>query len=621
MSTNPPANTCFEKDALKLILPATIWLISLFLLPCFCFAQNDYFQQEVNYSIEVTLDDVEHTLSGNISMEYTNNSPDALDFIYIHLWPNGYANKNTAYAQQTLLQGNANFHFAEAQDMGYIRELAFTENGTALTIADKKKDADYVKLMLSKPLAPGASTTIATSFKVKIPKTFSRLGHDGQAYQLTQWYPKPAVYDREGWHPMPYLESGEYYSEFGNFDVQITLPENYVVGATGVLQTASEYEFLDRRIAATNERIKSGFTEEPDFPASSLELKTIRYTAEQVHDFAWFADKRFYVQKGSTRLDNGHEVTTWALFTNLQADDWKYATKYLARSIEFYSENIGPYPYPQITAVENPLFAGGAMEYPMITVVAETNGVQNLDRLIAHEIGHNWFYGILATNERDYPWMDEGMNSFYENRYMQQFYEDEDADVIGPNTEKFLGGGYDIHYDELAYLYMARRRLDQPPHTSSIDLTATNYGVGAYMKPALIFNMLEAYLGKEKYDELMRRYFETWQFKHPQPADFRAIAESVSEVPLNWLFEGLLYSNEIMDYALIDVNINTGGQIKVQNRGDIHAPFPVSGLRDGEIVATKWYEGFAGSKDLDFPGRALRQNYDRRQSRYPRPIS
>jgi len=451
------------------------------------FSQSNYFQQEVNYKIDVTLDDKLHTLSGNIAMEYTNNSPDALEYIFIHLWPNGYSNKNTAYAKQTLSQGNDNFHFAEAKDLGSITELDFKVNGTSCTIEKDKVNRDIVKVLLSKPLQAGETTPITTPFEVKIPKTTSRMGRYETSYQLTQWYPKPAVYDQEGWHPMPYLESGEYYSEFGSFDVSITLPRNYVVGATGVLQTETEYEFLDQRIAMTDDFIKTGFPDTLNFPNSSLETKTIRYTAERVHDFAWFADKRFHVQKGTVLLDNGKAVTTWAMFTNSEAEYWKDGTKFLNRSVKFYSDNVGDYPYPQATAIEGPLFAGGAMEYPMITVVASVASAQELDRLITHEVGHNWFYGILATNERDYPWMDEGMNSFYESRYMNTFYEDGDADMISKGAEKFLGNGHAVHYDELAYLYLARRHLDQAPHTTSADLNQVNYGVGAYMNPALIF--------------------------------------------------------------------------------------------------------------------------------------
>ena len=563
-------------------------------------AQANYFQQEVNYKIAVSLDDKTHTLSGNVDIEYTNNSRDALPFIYFHLWANGYKNRETAFAKQTVNHGNPTFYFADKKDLGGFTDIQFLVNGQSLEWTNEKQTPDIVKVMLKTPLQSGQSIDISIPFTLDIPLTFSRLGHTEDAYQMTQWYPKPAVYDRDGWHPMPYLESGEYYSEFGDFEVEITLPRNYVVGATGVLQTESEYQFLEQKIKETNQFIQNGFPDTLGFPASSLEMKTIRYTAENVHDFAWFADKRFHVQSGAATLSNGKEVKTWAMFTNLEADLWKSAADYLARSVQFFSKAVGIYPYPQVTAVENPLFAGGAMEYPMITVVAEVGSGQALDRYITHEIGHNWFYGILATNERDFPWMDEGINSYYENRYMNQYYDDPDGDIISPSMENFLGGGAPIYYDELAYLYMARRNVDQAPQTTALDLTNVNYGVSAYVKPALAFKMLESYVGRDVFDRALQNYYEAWQFKHPQPDDFRRIINETIEKPLDWLFDGLLYSTDKMDYALKSVN-KDASKIKIENKGALSAPFPVSGMRDGQIIETKWYEGVEGEQELDFP--------------------
>ena len=219
-------------------------------------AQKAYFQQEVNYQIAVSLDDKKHVLSGNIEMEYHNNAPDALDFIYILLQPNAYKSKNSAFAKQELRNGSTRFYFAESSEMGNLSNLNFEIDGKKVEVEVDKTNPDVAKVKLSSPIPSGKSVKITTPFTYKIPFPFSRGGHAGQQYLMTQWYPRPAVYDAAGWHPQPYLDMGEFYQEFGSFDVSITLPENYVVGATGVLQTASEVEFLKEKATYTEGVLK-----------------------------------------------------------------------------------------------------------------------------------------------------------------------------------------------------------------------------------------------------------------------------------------------------------------------------------------------------------------------------
>ena len=213
-------------------------LLFLF-LPFGAFSQ--YFQQDVSYQIEVKLDDKNHILQGFESLIYKNNSPQTLAVIYMHVWPNAYKNKETALAQQLKRNEADKIAKADPKDLGYIDSLDFKVNGNKVSWEYDAQHIDIVLLHLASPLAPGQQIQITTPFKVKIPSgSLSRLGHIGQSYQITQWYPKPAVYDQNGWNAMPYLNQGEFYSEFGNFDVKITVPANYVIGATGELQTASE---------------------------------------------------------------------------------------------------------------------------------------------------------------------------------------------------------------------------------------------------------------------------------------------------------------------------------------------------------------------------------------------
>ncbi len=382
-----------------------------------------YFQQEVNYKISVTLNDTAHLLTGHIAIEYVNHSPDTLGEIWMHLWGNAFKNRQTAFCKQKLRDGSMRFYFAEEKDLGYYKNLDFMVNGQKTTWRFDSKNPDIAVIKLPQPLQPGGRITLATPFLLKIPASFSRLGHVETSYQMTQWYPKPAVYDNRGWHAMPYLDIGEYYAEFGSFDVTITLPENYVVGATGILQTPSEIDFLAKKEAESRGKLANGVDKAHDpFPASANTMKTIRYTAEKVHDFAWFADKRFFVLKDTARLASGRTVDCWAMFTASEADLWKKGAFYVRRAVEFYSEKVGEYPWPHATAVHSALSAGGGMEYPMITVIGNSGSPRDLDDVITHEVGHNWFYGILASNERDHPFLDEGINSYYEDRYMKEYY-------------------------------------------------------------------------------------------------------------------------------------------------------------------------------------------------------
>ncbi len=564
---------------------------------------NDYFQQKIDYKINVTLEDNTHTLTGMMEINYTNNAASALHEIYFHVWPNAYSDKSTAFAKQKLRDRNTEFHYAGADQLGGITNLDFTANGTR---ADWSYDEEYVDIAivkLPKPIQSGETIKITTPFVLKIPSSFSRLGHVRTSYQMTQWYPKPAVYDRNGWHPMPYLDLGEFYSDFGSFDVSITLPSNYVVGATGVLQTDSEKDFLAERIAMTEAYIagdSTKFSANNSFPESSEQLKTIRYTADNVHDFAWFADKRFRVLKDEVTLTSGRKVDTWVMFTRTEEELWKNAIEYMNRSVKFYSEKVGEYPYPHATAVQSALSAGGGMEYPMITVIGTSGSDKSLDNVITHEVGHNWFYGILGTNERQHAWMDEGMNSYYEYLYMNEYYEN--ATSLGEFAPKFLVGDIEADLNELAYLYVARRNEDVAPNTAAEDMNQLNYGIMAYMKPVIVFKHLEQYLGTERFDEIMHSYYDNWKFKHPYPSDLKAHFEQESNEDLSWLFDAMLFSNDRLDYKLASAKEVDGKyQLHVVNKGSIAAPFPISAIKGGKVVKTLWYDGIIEQQEVEFP--------------------
>jgi hypothetical protein len=489
-------------------------------------AFSQYWQQRVDYTIDVTLNDKDHTLDGFEKIEYFNNSPDTLTFIWFHLWPNAYKNDKTAFSDHMLENGNTKFYFSGIEDRGYINRLNFKVNNLSAKTEDHPEHIDITKIVLPVPLPPGQKAIITTPFHVKLPYNFSRGGHDGQSYQATQWYPKPAVLDKNGWHPMPYLDQGEFYSEFGNFDVNITVPRNYVVAATGELQDDPEKEWLKARASFDWQAVKQSTktkgggikTTTQLQPESDKETKTLQYKQDRVHDFAWFADKRFIVDHDTCRLPGGKIIDVYTYYTPAHRKTWKNSLDHAKRATRFYSGLVGEYPYSQVSVVQGPESFGGGMEYPTITVISPGENEKELDNTIAHEIGHNWFYGILGSNERQHAWMDEGINSYYDNLYTVNTY--------GRRAE--LGA--------IIFETKAATRTDQPIELSSEKFSEVNYYSSVYYKTSEWMRWLESQLGTEVFNAAMQEYYRRWQFRHPQPEDLKEVLEQSSGKDLDSAF-------------------------------------------------------------------------------------
>ena len=571
---------------------------------CFKASSQESFQQEVNYEIHVTLNDKRHELNAFEAIQYINKSADTLQLLYFHLWPNAYSGNNTALARQLLHSKGKEKLFDDPELNGTIDSLDFKIDDRQVEWSLLPDQPDICKLSLNSPLAPGDTLRITTPFRVRIPKgVTSRLGHIGESYQISQWYPKPAVYDKEGWHQMPYLDQGEFYSEFGNFDVSITLPKNYTVGATGNLQNELETERLNRLAADTIWKNYKG-TRESYFPPSSKQMKTLRYTQSQVHDFAWFADKRFHVLKGSVRLpESGREVTTWAMFTDQQANLWEHALSYVNNSINYYSKLIGDYPYNSFTSVQSALNAGVGMEYPGITVIGLADDAYSLDEVITHEIAHSWFYSALGSNERRYPYLDESITNAYTGRYMNDQYPDKklwETYLKKRKQAKFF------HIEdmpvqrvqELEWLIQARTNLEQPINLAAADYTTMNYGIILYNKAATGFNFLKEYLGDSLFDASMQNYYQKWKFRHPQPDDLQSSFESHTDKDLKWFFNDFIRTNKRLDYKIVRLE---NQQLLVQNNGELLSPLVIAGMIGDSICFQKWVDGFEGQKWIELP--------------------
>lgn len=589
-----------------------LFLIPVFLL-CISFqAFTQYWQQKIDYTLSVQLNDETHELTGNESFDYNNLSPDALTEIYIHVWPNAYKDKNSALAKQLYHGGNKELYYGEDKNRGYIKNLDFKVDGNSCKWDFDPENPDIVKIILEKPLLPNSKITISTPFMVKIPSgEISRLGHIGQSYQITQWYPKPAVYDHKGWHPIPYLNQGEFYSEYGSFDVSITIPKNYIVGATGVLQNPDEVAFMDEMAKKTTDNMQELIALLPgekrdSFPETAKEWKTLRFVQDNVHDFAWFADKRFQVLKGEITLPHSQrKVTSWALFTPANVMKWKNAIEYINDGTYYYSKWNGDYPYAAVTAIDGTISAGGGMEYPMITVIGNASSSEELEVVIVHEVGHNWFYGILGSNERQHGWMDEGMNTANEMRYVATKYPENKR-----MSDMFANGKLHFndldHHDmgDIMYRTLATLGMDQPIETHSTDFSSANYGAIMYQKTGLVFQYLRDYLGEELYDQCMQTYYDTYKFKHPYPEDMKRIFEGISGKKLDWVFIDLIQTTNVLDYKLQNVKhdklMNTFS-VKVSNKGGVQGPASVTSYdENNKVLETHWTDANEKKSTLYF---------------------
>ncbi len=530
------------------------FLITILLSVCLSHSVTAYWQQKVDHKIQVRLDDEHHILRGYQEMVYTNNSPDTLEYIFMHLYPNAYKHDHTAFAKQKVANGDTKFYFSDKYEKGFIDSLSFSADNLPLNYSKYNEHEDIIFLELVEPLLPGKSITIETPFRVVIPKTFSRLGHVGQSYQITQWYPKPAVYDASGWHMMPYLDQGEFFYEYGDYDVSITLPKEYVVASTGNKKVNQNVEIGGRR----------------------NKNQTLRCIQSGIHDFAWFADKTFKVKKEEFQLPSGRACTAYAYYTPANESKYINSTKVLAKTVKYLSEEVGEYPYDQISIVDGPLYAGGGMEYPNIAIIGTLPDESTVNIVTVHEAGHNWFQGILGSNERIHPWLDEGINSFYEAKIVDQLKQD--------SIPIAASGG-----NSIIYVLNGHVRHDQPIELAATEYTNENYGGVVYAKAAKGMAYLEDYIGAQSFKQGMKAYFKTWKQKHPTPSSLRAALEKNSNQDISWFFNDFIKRERPLDYVIKSVRTQGANTVvRVKDKFGSSYPVPVFAMQ-GDSVLQKSY--------------------------------
>lgn len=522
---------------MKLFLSCLLTFYSIQLLA----QSTSWFQQRADFDIKVTLNVQENMLEGFEKITYHNQSPDTLHFIRMHLWPNAYKNDRTAFSEQMLRLGNTAFYFSSEEERGYINRLDFKANGQPARLITDSQWIDVATLILPQPLMPGDSVTLTTPFHIKLPFAFSRSGYWEDTYQITQWFPRPAVYDANGWHAMPYLQQGEFYYDFGHYRVAITLPDGYTVAATGRLVNEDNIVFpgpkvqniAPKKFPGNNKGFFTDKKQDDDEQNISGKNQTWIFEAENVPDFAWFAQQQFSVHRDTLQLPSGRRVQLSSYYSPDKKELWQYSLQYLKEALRERGKLLGEYPYDNARIVAAHMGIAGGMEYPTIMAISGIEDTNSLETTIAHEAGHFWLYGILATNERKYPWMDEGLNTYLDYRFGDQ----PKKDRISIFKNKLPDNAFD-----LLYQWQLSEKKDQPINTPSNQFSDWNYAAIAYHKTALWAEQLEKGLGTAPFDKGLKEYYQQWKFRHPGPYDFKMSLENASGKKLDSLFL-LLYQN------------------------------------------------------------------------------
>jgi hypothetical protein len=532
----PPIFPIFEikttpLKSLRILLPLCLFFIV-------GQAQTPYWQQQVTYNITVSLNDSTNELDGWVQMVYQNNSPDTLRYIWFHLWPNGYKNDRTAYTDQSLEQGDTRFYFSAPAQRGYINRLDFRVNGAPTALRDHPRHQDIAQLLLAEPLPPGGSLRISTPFHVQLPERFSRTGYLGDAFCISDWYPQPAVYDAKGWRPMPYTDRGDLYAEWGDYTVAISLPKNYIVAATGLLETKSLADAPPSPSTAPTPKMpvkKStaflpGKPKPNPFPPSDRQQQTWVFKATHVPGFAWVADKRWVMKSDQVVLPSGRTIVLQAYTIKEQPAEAGAALTCLKSCFDKLPASLGDYPYPVYTVVETGQDKTGEKVFPGLVCMERINGSAPVSQQLSTTLTRQWFAQTRGGNLQQQPWLGNGLSRYYQHRYQP---------IPAQSIPHGLAKKWPGDWDRLLLATVTALRKDQPIATPADSLTHFNYPLITSTKAAQWLQQLADTLGQPVFDSAMTRFFQEWTGKHPYPDNLRAVLEKVSGKNLQSHFERL----------------------------------------------------------------------------------
>ena len=525
-----------------------------------------YWQQRVDYRISATLDTARREIRGRETIHYTNRSPEALTYLWMFLEQNICAPTSVTEKldQPPLVFLGSTFDFSCNGFNGGVSLERVSVAGRALRPTVR---GTTMRLDLLRPLPSGRAVDIDVIWRFPVPDYGAgRMGRDGSLFQIAQWYPRPAVYDDvRGWNHEPYIGAGEFYLEYGSFDVSLTVPANYVVAATGTLQNAAAVltPTHQRRLSMARSSSKPVAIITADEAgrgqrrSSGPGQLTWRFTADSVRDFAFAAGPEL---RWDASAYDGILIQT---FYRPAAAKWEEANLMAREAIKYFSEQWYRYPYPQASTVEGPV---EGMEYPMLTFVPNSPSREELQWVLSHEFGHEWFPMLVGSNERLYPWMDEGFNTFIDLAGAARYFA---GTPYGDSIEV-----HPLHlYADHAIAGQEQPLISRPVESKDLFWTG-------YQKPALMLQTLRyEVLGKDRFDYAFREYIKVWAYKHPTPADFFRIMRDASGMDLDWFWRDWVYTTARLDQAVDSIGAQ---RIFLSNRGTMTLPLEMDlTYRDG----------------------------------------
>ncbi|MFV7236443.1 M1 family metallopeptidase [Flavobacterium sp. ZB4R12] len=507
------------------------------------FAQSStYWQQHVDYKMDVTMDVQHYQYKGKQELVYTNNSPDTLRKVYYHLFNNAFRPGSEMDARIQSIKDpdgrmvnkievdgkevkESRIKTLKPNEIGYLRISNFKQDGV---VANAKEVGTILEVTLAKPIVPNSKTIFTLDFDGQVPIQIRRSGRnnaEGVELSMAQWYPKIAEFDFEGWHADPYI-AREFHGVWGNFDVNITIDKAYVLGGTGYLQNKNEigHGYQDQGLVVS-------------VPKKTKNL-TWRFTAPMVHDFTWAADKNYIhdVVKGPNNVD------LHFLYKNnpKYIQNWKNLQPKTVQLMAIYNKTVGDYPYKQYSVIQG---GDGGMEYAMCTLILGQGDFEGLLGVTAHEMAHSWFQHVLASNESKHGWMDEGFTSFLEDFGLNEMA---DKKMENPFTGAYKG------YSSMAN---SGKELPQTTHADRFDENRM-YSITSYSKGELFLTQLMYLIGKENLMKTLKKYYQDFKFKHPTPNDIKRTAERISGANLDWYLTDWTQTTNTIDYGIKDVKEN-----------------------------------------------------------------
>jgi len=482
----------------------------------------EYWQQHVDYTMDIKMDVNSFNYEGTQKLIYTNNAPDDLERVFYHLFYNAFQ-PGSEMDVRSLTIADADPRVSDRisklqkEDYGFINVVSLTHNKIPVKYTVV---GTVLEVELNEPIKSGESAVFEMIFEGQVPPVIRRAGKnnkEGVALSMAQWYPKMAEYDFEGWHADPYI-GREFHGVWGDFDVKLTLDKNYTVGGTGYLQNPNE--------------IGHGYGTKTT--KSDSDLLTWHFVAPNVHDFTWAADPNFI--HDTLQVPDGpmlHFLYKKSLERKYKKR-WKDLQEPTSEIMQYYSKNVGKYPYKQYSVIQG---GDGGMEYGMCTLITGERSFESLVGVTAHEIGHTWFQFLMASNESKHPWLDEGFAE-----YTCTFIENI---IFGVEPSEPMKRHFDRYYK------LVQSGKEQPMSTHA-DRFAYNasYGISTYSKGALVLAQLRYIIGEENFWNSLQNYFNDWAFKHPTPNDFIRCAEKTSGIELDWFLTDWTQTTNTIDYSI-----------------------------------------------------------------------